>query len=57
MISFVVGAYGFNDPKKFIVHAKKLLIKSNDVYISHIILSMILNGENFKYSNAHSYIS
>ncbi len=54
---FCCGAYGFNDPKKFIIHAKKLLVKSNDVYISHIILSMILNGENFKYSNAHSYIS
>ena len=54
---FCCGAYGFNDPKIFIYHAKKLLSKSNDVYISHIILSMILNGENFKYSNAHSYTS
>ena len=41
------GAYGFNKPVEFIKSAKKLLKISNDVYISHIILDMILNGKNF----------
>lgn len=54
---FCCGAYGFNKPVEFIKSAKKLLKISNDVYISHIILDMILNGKNFNYLKGKEYIS
>lgn len=54
---FCCGAYGFNNPKEFIISAKKLLKKSNNVYISHIILDLLLNGKNFNYSKADKYTS
>jgi len=54
---FCCGAYSFNDAKEFISNAKELLKKSKNVYISHIILNMILNGKNFKYLSANNYVS
>ena len=54
---FCCGAYSFSDAKEFINNAKELLKKSKNVYISHIILNMILNGKNFKYLASKNYVS
>jgi hypothetical protein len=54
---FCCGAYGFNNPVEFIKSAKKLLQKSKNVYISHIILDLLLNGKSFNYSKADKYTS
>jgi len=54
---FCCGAYSFNNAKEFISNAKELLKKSKNVYISHIILNMILNGKNFKYLASKNYVS
>jgi hypothetical protein len=54
---FCCGAYGFKYPKDFISSAKKLLSKSKNVYISHVILDLILKGDNFNYHRADRYIS
>ena len=54
---FCCGAYGFNKPGEFIKSAEELLRKSNNVYISHIILKMILDGKNFKYNKGSDYTS
>lgn len=54
---FCCGAYGFRSPMEFIKNANLLLKKSKNVYISHIILNMILNGENFKYLEGTDYVS
>jgi hypothetical protein len=54
---FCCGAYGFESPLEFKKNASLLLKKSKNVYISHIILNMILNGKNFKYLKGTDYVS
>ena len=54
---FCCGGYAFNSPKEFILSAKKLLKKSQNVYISHIILDLLLNGKDFNYVKAEKYTS
>jgi hypothetical protein len=53
---FCCGAYGFQSAKSFLSNANVLLKTSNDVYISHVILRMLLNGSQFKYNDAHNYL-
>jgi hypothetical protein len=53
---FCCGAYGFQSAKSFLSNASILLKTSNDVYISHVILRMLLNGSQFKYNDARNYL-
>ena len=53
---FCCGGYGFKSSKDFQLNARFLLKKSKDVYISHVILRMLLNGNQFKYKKADHYI-
>ncbi len=53
---FCCGAYGFKSAKSFLSNANFLLKTSKDVYISHVILRMLLNGKQFKYNEAHKYL-
>tara|TARA_Y200000002_G_C22676435_1_gene662278 strand:+ start:332 stop:1405 length:1074 start_codon:yes stop_codon:yes gene_type:complete len=53
---FCCGAYSFHSAKSFLTYANMLLKTSKDVYISHVILKMLLNGNEFKYHNANDYI-
>jgi hypothetical protein len=52
---FCCGAYGFQDVESFILHAKELLKKSKNIFISHVILKMLFSGINFKYVKASEY--
>ena len=54
---FCCGGYGFANPNEFKHHATELLSKSRNVFISHVILKMILNGLNFQYIKSDNYIS
>jgi len=53
---FCCGGYGFKSSKEFLNNTNYLLKKSKDVYISHVILRMLLNGIQFKYKKANHYI-
>jgi hypothetical protein len=53
---FCCGAYAFRSSHEFMDNAKDLLKFSKNVYISHVILKMILNGAFFKYYQASEYI-
>jgi hypothetical protein len=53
---FCCGAYSFKSSLDFLKYAKKLLLESNDVYISHVILEMILNNHIFRSKEVTDYI-
>ena len=53
---FCCGAYSFKSSLDYLYFAKKLLSKSDDVYISHVIYEMILNQHIFKYKEVSDYI-
>ena len=53
---FCCGAYAFQSSKSFLKNANLLLESSQNVYISHVILRMLLNGSQFKYNKAFEYI-
>ena len=53
---FCCGAYSFESSLDYLKFAKKLLLKSNDVYISHVIYEMILNQYIFKSKEVTDYI-
>ena len=53
---FCCGAYSFQSSSDFLKFSKKLLSKSNDVYISHVIYEMILNQQIFKSKEVTNYI-
>jgi len=52
---FCCGGYGFRSSEEFLSHFRA--IKSNqEVYISHVIYSMLMGEENFRISKADGYI-
>tara|TARA_Y100000768_G_scaffold89294_1_gene64224 strand:+ start:4854 stop:5921 length:1068 start_codon:yes stop_codon:yes gene_type:complete len=54
---FCCGGYGFEDSSKFIKYFKKIF-KANtegEIYISHVIYSMLIDGEVFKAEKAKNY--
>jgi len=53
---FCCGGYSFESAKDFTVFSTKLLKKSKDVFISHVIFSMILNNKMFTHTSANKYI-
>ena len=53
---FCCGAYSFKSSLEFLKYSKKLLLKSNDVYISHVIYEMILNKNIFRSKEVEEYI-
>lgn len=52
---FCCGAYAVESSKSFLKNADLLLKTSANVYISHVILKMLLNGSQFKYNKADEY--
>ena len=53
---FCCGAYSFKSASDFLKYSKKLLLKSKDVYISHVIYEMILNKIIFRSKEVTNYI-
>ena len=53
---FCCGAYSFKSSLDFLRYSKKLLLKSKDVYISHVIYEMILNKHIFRSQEVEEYI-
>lgn len=58
---FSIGAYGFNSSKEFIANLAEIkksrnIAKNNEIYTSHIIYNMILNGSIFKGIKASQFI-
>ena len=53
---FCCGAYGFESAETFLKYAMQLLSMSEDVYISHVILQMLLNKEVFYAREADNYV-
>jgi len=52
---FCCGAYCFENVNDFYKYGSQLLKKSKNVFISHIILKMILEGNEFKFKKAFDY--
>ena len=53
---FCTGAYSFESSNDYQYYTKKLLSKSDDVFISHVIYEMILNQHIFKSKEVSDYI-
>jgi len=53
---FCCGAYSFKSAKEFLNYSNKLLQKSKDVYISHVIYEMLLNNHIFRSKEVSDYI-
>ncbi len=53
---FCCGAYEFKSSKDFIYYSKKCLNLSNNVFISDVIFSMILDNHYFSFTEADNYI-
>ena len=53
---FCCGAYSFKSAKIFLRYSSKLLKKSNNVFISHVIFDMLLNNHIFKYKEVGDYV-
>ena len=53
--TFNVGGYGFNSAKKFVEYYNKLK-DYDDLYISHVIYKMILDGIEFQKSDVKKYL-
>lgn len=51
---FCCGGYGFNSAQEFISHFKSIK-GANEVYISHVIYSMLMAGESFRMGDASTY--
>lgn len=59
--SFSVGAYGFKSSKEFIknfeeIKKKPIINGNNEIYSSHVIYNMILNGSFFKGKKVNQFI-
>jgi hypothetical protein len=52
---FCCGGYGFSSSEKFIFHFRSIKSKE-EVYLSHVIYSMLMSGEQFRINMAESYI-
>lgn len=53
---FCCGGYSFYSAKDFINYSSKLLKKSRDVYISHVIYKMLLEGHSFTSKEVLEYV-
>ena len=53
---FCCGAYSFESASDFLKYSQRLLSKSTDVYISHVIFEMLLNNYIFKPKEVSEYI-
>lgn len=55
---FCCGGYSFSDAKEFLFHYQKIknFRSSKEVYISHVIYSMLTTGVNFRINEASHYI-
>lgn len=52
---FCCGGYGFESSERFI-QAYESIEQGSEIYISHVIYKMILDGEKFTIERAHNYI-
>jgi hypothetical protein len=52
---FCCGGYGFSSSKEFLSHFRSIE-STNEIYISHVIYSMLISGEQFHISKADSYV-
>jgi hypothetical protein len=52
---FCCGGYGFENAKKFINEYENI-DSDKEIYLSHVIYSMLLKGENFFAKNASQYV-
>ena len=55
---FCCGGYSFSDSSQFLHHYEKIVdtSKSGEIYISHVIYSMLLSGIKFETSQSSDYI-
>ena len=53
--NFCCGLYSFSDAKEF-VKTYKSIKQENEIYVSHVIFKMILNGKSFVNSSVKNYI-
>ncbi len=51
---FCCGGYGFGDAREFVEHFERIS-HADEVYVSHVIYSMILAGAKFRISAARDY--
>jgi len=54
--TFCVGGYKFNSMKKYMETFQKLSAKTDEIFVSHIIQDMLMNGETFITNNVRSYV-
>jgi hypothetical protein len=52
---FCCGGYGFRDAAEFLTHYHSIN-SDKEVYISHVIYSMLIDGIGFKITNSHTYV-
>jgi hypothetical protein len=52
---FCCGGFGFKSAKEFIKHYS-FIEKENEVYVSHIVYSMLISGINFKANYSTKYV-
>lgn len=52
---FCCGGYSFGSAGDYVKYSKKLLAKSSDVYISHVVFSMILDNKIFRVNEVSNY--
>jgi hypothetical protein len=52
---FCCGGYGFRSSENFLRHFRSIKA-NNEIYISHVIYSMLMDEENFRISKADNYI-
>ena len=53
---FCCGGYSFYSAKDFVYYSSKLLKKSKDVYVSHVIYKMLLAGHTFSSKEVLEYV-
>lgn len=54
--TFCVGGYKFNSMKKYMESYEKLFGKTDEVYVSHVIQHMLMNGETFITNHVREYV-
>ena len=53
--TFCCGLYGFESAEKYLKYYDSIKDR-NDIYVSHVIHSMLLAGENFKFEEADDFV-
>lgn len=54
--TFCVGGYKFNSMKKYMNTFEKLSQKTDEIYVSHVIQHMLMNGETFVINPVREYV-